>query len=54
MYEITYKAQAIKDLEFIKRDKKLYEYLQIIIKALEENPFHPDLPPSRIPKNGIK
>lgn len=54
MYEITYKKQASKDLETIKRDKSLYKDFLMIEKALEENPFYPNLPQSRIPKNGIK
>ena len=54
MYEITYKKQAIKDLERIKKDKSLYKEYLLIEKALEENPFRPNLPQSHIPKNGIK
>ena len=44
MYEITYKKQAIKDLERIKKDKSLYKEYLLIKKALEENPFRPNLP----------
>lgn len=54
MYEVFYSKKAMKNLEIIKRDKKLYEDFKTIEKILQENPYRPNLPPSRIPKNGIK
>lgn len=54
MYSIEYEHQAVKDLLRIEKDKKLFEQFEKICDILKENPYHPNLPKSKIPRNGIK